>query len=196
MKNRALFIDRDGVINHMILQKNGNFDSPQNPAQIMLVDGVVDVILLMNNLNIPVIEVSNQPGVALGKMNWQLLENIENKIHSLLNERGVHIHKSYRCFHHPESGISDLKMICQCRKPNPGLLLQATSEYKLDLEQCIILGDNATDMEAGRKVGCRTILFFHTNDLSHKIKTKETYPAEFRVRSHAEVIPILKKLFL
>lgn len=196
MEKRALFIDRDGIINHMFLQENGIFDSPQNLNQIKLVDGIVEVILMMNKINIPVIEVSNQPGVALQKMDWELLEDIENKIQSLLHQQDANINKIYRCFHHPKSNLDDLKINCECRKPKSGLLLQAADQYKLDLSSCVILGDNASDMEAGINVGCTTILFLHSNDLPHKIKKNETFPAQFKIHSHVEVIPILKQLFL
>lgn len=195
MEKRALFIDRDGIINHMFLQENGIFDSPQNINQIVLVDGIIEVILMMNKLNIPVIEVSNQPGVALEKMDWELLENIEGKIHSLLNKYGAHIDKVYRCFHHPKSNLAEFKINCDCRKPEAGLLLQAAYQYKLDLSCCVILGDNASDMEAGKKVGCTTILFLHNNDLTKKLKINKTYPAQFKVSSHVEVIPILQQIF-
>jgi len=195
MKKRALFIDRDGIINHMILQKEGIFDSPQNIQQIKLVSGIIEVIDWLNKENIPIIEITNQPGFALGKIDLEILENIEKEIHGLLNRQKVYIDKIYRCFHHPESKIEKYKIDCKCRKPRSGLLLQAAKEMELDLKRSVILGDNATDMEAGKKVGCKTILFSHTNDLPHKIAINKSYNPEFRVYSHSEVIPILIKLF-
>jgi mannose-1-phosphate guanylyltransferase/phosphomannomutase len=192
---KAFFIDRDGVINKMVLQKDGLFDSPQTIKQVSLVPGIIEMINWLNNKNIPVIEVSNQPGVALGKMDWQLLENIENNIHSLLNEHGVHIDKVYRCLHHPEAQIKELKIECCCRKPEAGLLFKAAQELDLDLKNSVILGDNVSDMESGKKAGCKTILFFHNEDVLYKVKAKQNYMPQFKIYSLKEITPILIKLF-
>lgn len=192
---KAVFIDRDGVINKMIIQKNGLFDSPQNTTQVSLVDGVVKVISWLNKNRIPVIEVTNQPGVALSKMSWGQLEKIDKKIHLLLSQKGVYIDRIYRCFHNPKSNLIELKKDCDCRKPKSGMLIQAAREFNLDLERSVILGDNATDMEAGKNVGCETILFFHTYDIKEKVDINKEYKADFKVYSHQEVIPILRKLF-
>lgn len=192
---KVLFIDRDGVINKMVLQKDGVFDSPQTVEQVNLVEGVSEIINWLNKKDIPVIEVSNQPGVAKGKMSMKTLEDIEEKVHALLEEKGVHINKIYRCFHHPEAVNNKWKVDCDCRKPNTGLLLQAASELGIDLSESAILGDNVSDMEAGKKVGSKTILFSHKNDLPQKIKVNQEYIPDFKVYSHEEVIPILIKLF-
>lgn len=195
MKKRAVFIDRDGVINKMIFQREGFFDSPQSVEQVKLTEGIAELISWLNKENIPVVEISNQPGFALGKMDFEKLESIEKEIHSLLNIQDARIDKTYRCFHHPNSKIEHLKKECDCRKPKPGLLLQAASEMDLDLEKSVILGDNSTDMEAGKKVGCKTVLFFHTNDVAHKVEANKSYPSEFRVHSHKETLPLLIQLF-
>lgn len=196
MDKKALFLDRDGVINQMFLQRDGTFDSPQNIDQVFLVNGICEIILLMNHHDIPVIEISNQPGVALGKMDWDMQENIEKKIHQLLNDQGVKVNNVYRCFHHPRATKSELKIVCDCRKPNSGLLLEAAQELGIDLKNSLVLGDNYTDIEAGKKVGCKGILFSHANDLQNKLKMNNEYITELKVNSLSEVIPILNKLLL
>ena len=193
MKN-ALFIDRDGVINKMIFI-DGQFDSPQNPRQVSLVEGIIDLITWLNKKGVPVVEVTNQPGAALGKMKLATLKKIEKKIHKLLNNKGAHIDHIYSCLHHLEAKLAKLKIWCACRKPKAGLLLQAGLELNINLKKSVILGDNATDMKAGKKVGTRTILFFHTNDTPEKVIAKQNYPSDFRVYSHQETLLILKKLF-
>ena len=91
--------------------------------------------------------------------------------------------------------LANFKILCACRKPKAGLLLQAGLELNINLKKSVILGDNATDMKAGKKVGTRTILFFHTNDTPEKVIAKQNYPSDFRVYSHQETLLILKKLF-
>ncbi len=186
---KVLFLDRDGIINKMVLQKSGVFDSPQNTREVELVPGISEVIGWLNKNKISVIEISNQPGVAKGKMNMETLEAIEKRVHDLLKEKKVCIDKTYRCFH-------DSKENCYCRKPNPGLLLQAVEDLDIDLLNSAILGDNTSDMEAGMKVGVKTIHYFHENDVSYKVELNRKYKADFRVYNHHEVIPVLIKLFL
>lgn len=191
---KAVFLDRDGVINKMVLQENGIYDSPQAINQVELVEDIAKVINLLNKKGVPVIEVTNQPGVALGKMNWEVLEEIEGKVHFLLKQQGALVDKIYRCFHHPKSKDKKLKIMCDCRKPNPGLLLRAAKELSLDLSNSFFIGDNATDMEAGKAVGCNTILFFHSFDLAKKIAIKKASKYNFIVNSHRETISILMKV--
>ena len=99
MKKRALFIDRDGVINQMVQSATEGFDSPKKVSEVKLVDGITPVILFCNKKNIPVIEISNQPGVAKGKTSLQKLEKVEKKIHELLKEKGAKIDKTFICLH-------------------------------------------------------------------------------------------------
>lgn len=193
--NKAVFLDRDGIIIKMVLQASGTYDSPQTVEQVSLVEDISKIITWLNKKNIPVVEISNQPGVALGKTNWQTLEEIEEKAHTLLDKQDVHLDRIYRCFHHPKSQDEKLKIICDCRKPKPGMLLQAAKELNLDLNKCVFLGDNATDVEAGKAVGCITLLYFHENDLEEKIKAKKVSRPDFIVYSLQEVIPILMEVF-
>ncbi|MBI2596924.1 HAD-IIIA family hydrolase [Candidatus Daviesbacteria bacterium] len=190
---KALFLDRDGVINQMISYK-GEFDSPKKVSDVKLVEGVAEVISWLNKKNIPVIEVTNQPGVALGKVNWKTLEAIEKSIHNLLVKDGVRINKVYRCFHHPKAILLDFKLECNCRKPKTGMLIQAAKDLEIKLSESVLFGDNATDIEAGKRVGCKTILFLHTNDTPEKIAAKQNAEPDFKVYSHKEALTILKKL--
>lgn len=194
MKNKALFIDRDGVINNMVLQKNGNFDSPQTEEQVALVDGVAKLILYCNQNKIPVIEVSNQPGVAKGKMSIETLEAIENKVHSLLKNEGAVINKVYRCLHHPNAVNEEYKIDCNCRKPKPELLLKAAYDFGIEINKCVFLGDNTTDIQAGINAGCTPILFLHENDEENKVEANKKCETKYCVKSHEESLNLLKEL--
>jgi D-glycero-D-manno-heptose 1,7-bisphosphate phosphatase len=194
MKKKALFIDRDGVINDMVRQKNGLFDSPQTEFEVSLTKGIVEIISFCNYNNIPVIEISNQPGIAKNKLTLETLNAIETKIHTLLQAQGVVVDDIYLCLHHPDAKNKEYKINCDCRKPKPGMFHQAEKDHTLDLSQSIFLGDNVTDMEAGKAAGCTTILFFHENDLKEKVNLAREYSSVKKITSLEEFLPILKTL--
>ncbi len=189
---QAFFVDRDGVINHMVRQTTGLFDSPQTVEQVSLIDGIAELIAWFNNMSIPVIEVSNQPGAALGKMSRETLDEIEQRVHALLALEGASIDKVYRCIHHPKAVAEALKVDCECRKPRSGMMLAAAADMGLDLTQCVMLGDTATDMQVAESVGCATILFLHNNDIPEKLKVRDTCHANHRITSPTEVHAIIR----
>lgn len=191
----VLFIDRDGVINHLVPSKSENFDSPQKPKDVKLIEGIVDVITWANKHGILTIEVSNQPGVAKGKMDMKTLESIEARVHELLKMSGAEISKVYQCFHHPRGVVTKLTKECDCRKPKPGLLIKAAAKLSIDLEKSIMLGDNASDVEAGKNAGCKTIIFLHGEDTPEKIARAKKVEADYKVTKISEVISILENFF-
>lgn len=191
----VLFIDRDGVINHMVSSKSEGFDSPQRSEDVRLVKGIADVIVWLNKQRIPVIEITNQPGVAKGKMDMKTLESIEARVHDLLKQSGVTIDYVYRCLHHPRGVVSELTVECDCRKPKPGLLIKAAAKLHIDLKRSIMLGDNASDVEAGKNAGCKTIIFIHEEDTPEKIEKAKKVEADFKITKISEIIPILENFF-
>ena len=191
---KAVFIDRDGIINQMTYI-DGKFDSPKKVSQVKLVKGVAEVIAWLNKKRIPVVEVTNQPDVALEKYDLKTLEEIEKKIHYLLNKKAAKVNKIYRCLHHPKSHYSDLNIDCDCRKPKSGMLIQAAKELDIDLKKSVVIGDNATDMEVGRNMGCKTVLFFHENDIQEKVNINKRYQADYKVYSHKQVKEVIIQLF-
>ncbi|HCS78971.1 TPA: HAD family hydrolase [Patescibacteria group bacterium] len=192
--NKALFLDRDGVMNRMVKYPSG-WDSPQQPQDVRLVADIEKVISWANANSVLVIEVSNQPGVAKGKMSQETSDAIEEKIHSFLEEKAAIIDKTYICFHHPEAIVPELKKVCDCRKPKPGLLLQAAAEFKLDLENCVLLGDKGTDIETGKSTDCTTIIYIHTEDTTDKVEAATQAKADYTIKRISEVVPIINNLF-
>lgn len=189
---KALFLDRDGVVNHMVLY-NGSWDSPQSPKDVKLVKGIEKVISWANKNKILVIEISNQPGVAKGKMTQKISDAIEKKIHQLLKLEGATVNKIYICPHHPKAVIPKLKRKCNCRKPNPGLFLKAAKELKIDLKKSVFLGDKASDVEAGQNAGCKTILYFHKEDVREKIEQALKSRPNVIVKNHITTLVEVKK---
>ena len=156
---KAVFLDRDGVINELIYhQEQGIIDSPFTTEQLRLLPGVGEATKRFHEMGYKVILVSNQPGIAKGHMSEETFEKIRKKMREDLAREGAFLDGEYYCFHHPEAKVEHLKVNCQCRKPRPGLLLQAASEMDTGLSESWMIGDGLTDVKAGRSAGTRTIL--------------------------------------
>ncbi len=159
-KQKAIFLDRDGTINEYVgyLLRHEDFK---------LINGVPDAIRLINYSGYLAIVVTNQPVIARGEVTVDELRYIHNKMETLLGEKGAYLDGIYYCPHHPDSGfkgeIHDLKICCNCRKPKPGLLLKAASDFNIDLTQSWMIGDSKSDIEAGKNAGCKTALIGNNN---------------------------------
>ena len=156
---KAVFIDRDGVINELIYYpEQGIIDSPFTVEQFRLLPGVGEAIKKFHEMDYKVVLVSNQPGIAKGNLSEETFGEIRSKMKQELAKDGAFLDGEYYCFHHPEAKVERLKANCECRKPKPGLLLQAAKDMDIDLSQSWMIGDGLTDVKAGRSAGTRTIL--------------------------------------
>jgi len=157
--NRAVFLDRDGVINAALYNPvEGKLDSPYRLEEFRLLPGAAQAIRHTNSLGFLAIVVSNQPGVAKGKCDFAFLETLEQRLRWELAREGAYLDAIYYCLHHPQAQVESLRLLCDCRKPQPGLLLQAARELNIALSGSYMVGDSPTDVAAGRAAGCRTIL--------------------------------------
>ena len=156
---KAVFLDRDGVINKLIYHhEHGIIDSPFTVEQFSLINGVGQAIIKLRENDYKVILVSNQPGIAKGIFSRDTFQKIRKRMHDLLAISGAGLDGEYYCLHHPEAANPRLKTNCQCRKPEPGLLIKAAREMDIDLSQSWMVGDGITDIQAGKRAGCRVIL--------------------------------------
>jgi D-glycero-D-manno-heptose 1,7-bisphosphate phosphatase len=146
---RALFLDRDGVVNEEIAYLHRAED-------VRLVAGTADAIARFNAAGVPVVVVTNQGGIARGLYGEADLAAVGARIAELI--RPARIDATYHCPHHPEGKLATLAVECECRKPRPGLLERAARELGLDLGGSCLVGDKASDMEAARSVGARAVL--------------------------------------
>jgi len=154
----AVFLDRDGVINSLIYHQDvGVIDSPFTVQQFQLLPRVPRAIRLLNSLNIPVIVVSNQPGIAKRHFSLATLRKFDKKLKSILALAGGGIDGIYYCLHHPEAKKAILRKRCACRKPEIGMLTRAARDFGVDLSRSYMVGDGLTDIEAGSRAGCRTV---------------------------------------
>jgi D,D-heptose 1,7-bisphosphate phosphatase len=156
---KAVFLDRDGVINELVYHRErGIIDSPFTEEQFKLLPGVGKAINGFHRMGYSVILVSNQPGIAKGRLSQETFDHITKTMRQELAVEGAYIDREYYCFHHPEAKIDSLKVNCECRKPKPGMILKAAEDMSIDLSQSWLIGDNLTDIKAGKKAGCRTML--------------------------------------
>lgn len=154
-KQKAVFLDRDGTINKYV-------GFLRNINQFELIEGVAEAIKRINASGYLCIVVTNQPVIARGEVTVPQLEEIHNKMETLLGLEGAYIDGLYYCPHHPHRGfegeIPELKSDCECRKPKPGMLLKAAEEFNIDLSKSWMVGDGENDIKAGENAGCKTCL--------------------------------------
>lgn len=154
-KQKAVFLDRDGTINRYVgfLRSVDEFE---------LIPGVPQAIRKINQSGYLAIVVTNQPVIARGEVSPTQLHEIHNKMETLLGREGAYLDAIYYCPHHPHKGypgeITELKIECDCRKPKPGMLLQAAEDYNIDLTNSWMVGDSENDVAAGKAAGCYTAL--------------------------------------
>lgn len=190
--NRAIFLDRDGVINDIIYHQDiGIIDTPFTTEQFNLLPNVGRVLNILHQMNFKVILVSNQPGIAKFHYTLETFEEIRNKMKNELSKYGAFLDAEYYCLHHPNAKNLAYKIVCECRKPKPGMLLNAADELKIDLKESWIVGDSITDIKAGKSAECRTILISNMKCDLCKLMDKEKIKPDFIVTSIIEVPNII-----
>ena len=155
----AVFLDRDGVINSYVYNPEfGTVDSPSHPDQFELRPGAAKAIAMLNRLGLPVIVVSNQPGIAKRKFSAELLQAMTEKMRAEIEAAGGRLDAVYYCLHHPQAALAEYRRECSCRKPQPGLVFEAARDFGIDLGRSYMIGDAITDIAAGSRAATRTIL--------------------------------------
>jgi D-glycero-D-manno-heptose 1,7-bisphosphate phosphatase len=168
-KRKAVFLDRDGVINELLYhQEAGVIDSPFTVAQFKLLLQVGEAIRLLNKNGVKVLVVSNQPGIAKNHFTETVLAEMDRKMKEELASYQASLDGIYYCPHHPEAVNPEYLRVCECRKPKPGLILRAAADFHIDLQNSYMIGDNLSDIKAGIAAGCKTILLGkHKCELCH-----------------------------
>jgi D-glycero-D-manno-heptose 1,7-bisphosphate phosphatase len=148
---RAVFLDRDGVlirdVNHLT-----------SASQIEILPGVPEALRRLHDAGWTLIVATNQSVVARGLVTEDELREIHRALEERLRRCGATIDAVYYCPHHPHGAVARYRQVCDCRKPEPGLLLRAADELGVNLGASVMVGDTAADMQAGRRAGCRTVL--------------------------------------
>ena len=169
---RAVFLDRDGVINKVVF-RNGLPASPRSLDEFVFNDGIRETVRRLKDGGFKIIVISNQPDWARGEIAKGVLDLMTQRMRWEIPMDDVYI-----CFH-------DDHHQCSCRKPKPGMLIQASSKWNIDLKVSFLIGDTWKDMEAGKAVGCKTILL----DTSYN----QDVQSDFRVKSLSEAADLIIK---
>lgn len=155
----AAFLDRDGTLNEAVPDpESGAPESPLRVEDVRLLPGAASAASALADAGYLLVCVSNQPAAAKGKATVEQLLAVHERVVALLAEEGVDMSASNLCLHHPDGVVDQLSQRCTCRKPAPGMLLEAAAALAIDLGSSWMLGDTDTDAEAGRAAGCRTVL--------------------------------------
>ena len=151
---KAVFIDRDGVLN-------------EDPGFLHEIDklkfypGIIDTLVELSKTDYLIVIVTNQPGIGRGiysETEYKKFENAYMDELGRISKNRIRIDRIYYCPHHPTKGIGKYKTICKCRKPAPGMLKRAAEEYDIDFFHSYMIGDKRSDIQAGKAVGCKTVL--------------------------------------
>jgi D-glycero-D-manno-heptose 1,7-bisphosphate phosphatase len=142
--NKAVFLDRDGVLNRAVLV-DGRPYPPATLAELEVLPGVPDALAAFRRAGYRTIVVTNQPDVATGRQSREVVEAMHRSLHTQMDLDDIYV-----CYH---TDVHD----CDCRKPKPGMLLDAARKWSLDLAESVMIGDRWRDIEAGHRAGCRTV---------------------------------------
>lgn len=180
---KVIFLDRDGTINveKSYLHKWEDFEFEKNA-----IEGLKE----LKNLGYEFIVVTNQSGIGRGYYTEEDLVTLNNQMTEKLKEFGIEILECFYCPHHPEKGIGKYKVDCNCRKPNPGMLLEGIKKYNVDIENSFMIGDKKGDLEAGKKAGLKSILVLTGYGKKIEEEVKENY---LIAKDLLEVVTILNK---
>lgn len=167
MSRRAVFLDRDGVINRAIV-RDGRPYPPRDLSELEVLPGVPDALSRLSAEGFLLVVVTNQPDVARGALERSVVEEMNARLRETLPLDEVRV-----CYHDESDG-------CPCRKPAPGMILEAVKDHGIDIRRSYLVGDRWRDLEAGERAGCRTVF------VDHGYRERPPDRCDFRVRSLSE----------
>ncbi len=184
MSEKAILLDRDDTL----IEDPGYISSPE---QVQLLPGVATALIELKALGYKLVVITNQSAVARGIVTEQVLGKIHNRLKQLLADKSAFLDRIYYCPYHPDGVVAKYRQESDFRKPNPGMLLKAAEEMDIDLGQSWCVGNSGSDVEAGLRAGCKTILI----DLpSHQQQLKPGDPRpDYKAINIKEVVNIIKK---
>ena len=162
--------------------------------QLRIFPYAAESVRRIRELGFKAILVSNQPGVAKRQFTYSEFQKMSEKVRKELSKHECLLDAEYYCLHHPHALVQKYKLVCDCRKPKPGLLFQAAKENDLDLGNSFFVGDALVDVKAGRAAGCRTILLGHVTTFLSSMIEKEDARPDFMLPSLRQVPDLLRNL--
>lgn len=175
---RALFVDRDGVLDELVFYpSHEEWEGPRTVADLRMIDGAAAALRRAQDVGWLLFIVTNQPSFAKGKTTLEALIEVHERVLSELARDGVTITESYRCYHQASDA-------CQCRKPSPFFLREAARHFSVDLQESWMIGDQDSDMGSGRAAGCRVALI----ENPHSVHKRGAIEPDARYTSLADAI--------
>ena len=160
---KAIFFDRDGVLNVDVIDLH-------ELEKFQWIDGAIDAIKLCNEQGYLVVVITNQSGIARGIFTEDDVKKIHAHMQSELEKNGAHIDAFYYCPHHPNGTVDGYAKVCECRKPKPGLILQACKEMDIAPAESVMIGDKQRDIDCGINAGVKKTLLFTGGNLYYVLK--------------------------
>tara|TARA_A100001015_G_C15034210_1_gene735049 strand:- start:1855 stop:2454 length:600 start_codon:yes stop_codon:yes gene_type:complete len=186
--NKAVFFDRDGVLNKNIYYRDTNeWESPRLLKDLKIYKNIYKSLYILQKNNYKIFIVTNQPSYAKGKTTLKNLKLIQKKINNYFKENSIKISKVYCSYKHNDSIFEKYKTPCRYRKPNTGSLVEAKNKYNLDLSKSWIIGDRETDIEFGSKKNLKTIRIINKKENKKIIRTN----ANFKAKNVEEAVKII-----
>ena len=194
-RKRAVFVDRDGVLNDLVYdEEEGRSSSPVSSKELRVFPFVPDSVKNLKEMGFLVIVISNQPGVAKKQFTRGELKRMSVKVRRELSSRGASLDGEYYCLHHPDGLVPELTVSCECRKPKPGLLLRAAKEKGIDLSESYFVGDGLIDVEAGKRAGCKTVLVGHVTTFLSRMMDERKATPDYMVHTLKDVPALISKI--
>lgn len=172
-KNRAIFLDRDGTINVEMKPYTYRLEDFE------FMPGAVEGVKILTKAGYTLVIVSSQGGIAKGIQTVEDVERFNRHIIAELKKHSVKIHGVYYCPHHPNGIIKKYSIVCECKKPGTKLFKEAAKEFDIDFKKSWVIGDMERDIEAGIKLGCRTIMVKNPGKGEDYYKNKTAQPDYF-----------------
>jgi D-glycero-D-manno-heptose 1,7-bisphosphate phosphatase len=156
--NKAIFLDRDGVINKMNFNlKTKEYEPPFKKKDVQIYEGVLESLQKLQDNKFKLFGISNQPDYAKGKTSFESLKEVHNELHKILVENNIYFTEYFYCYHHPNGVIPEFSKDCDCRKPKNYFVMKAIADYDIDKRKSWFIGDRDKDVECGISSGLRTI---------------------------------------
>ncbi len=184
MSNKAIFLDRDDTL----IYDSGYINDPEH---VRLLDGVAEALVELKSMDYKLVVVSNQSAVARGIITEKVLGKIHERLRKLLTVKGAFLDKIYYCPYHPEGTVERYSKESDLRKPNHGMLIKASEEMSISLEESWMIGDSSSDIEAGLRAGCKTILL-DSPSRKKRLEPCEVEP-DYAAVNIKEAVNIIKK---
>ncbi len=157
--NKAIFLDRDGVINELIYRvERDEYEPPHKKEDLKIFGGVFEALKKFQEEGYKLFLISNQPDYAKGKTTLEKLREVHDELNRIFIENNIVFSEYFYCYHHPDGVVREYSIDCECRKPKTYFVNKAVSEYGIDKNKSWMIGDRDKDIECGINSGLKTVL--------------------------------------